>query len=147
MPDPCGRTFDEALLSGYVDRVLTQGDEQRVRIHLDGCAVCRAVVSDTLAMREVTMSSSFDVPDDLQWSERPKGPASRFSFGLGWLLIALWGLGVLVRGAWAMRNAPWPSIEELIGFSAVLGIALLLLGVLLDRLRVRKTDRYREVQK
>ena len=35
MPEPCGRAFDEALLSGYLDDALVQGDEQRVRVHPD----------------------------------------------------------------------------------------------------------------
>ena len=33
--------FDEALISGYLDGELTQGDAQRVRVHLEDCAVCQ----------------------------------------------------------------------------------------------------------
>ena len=42
MPEPCGRTFDGALLSGFLDGALTQADEQRVRVHLEDCETCRA---------------------------------------------------------------------------------------------------------
>ena len=57
MPERCGRNFDEALLTGYLDRVLTQSDEQRVRVHLEDCATCRAAVDDMKRLREVTMST------------------------------------------------------------------------------------------
>ena len=79
MSERCGRNFDEALLSGYLDRGLTQLDEQRVRVHLEDCETCRAAVDEMKRLREVTMSTEFDVPTDDQWSEIPRSRASRFS--------------------------------------------------------------------
>ena len=73
MPEHCGRTFDDALLSGYLDHALTQADEQRVRIHLEDCATCRMQMAQLAQLREVTMSTEFNVPSDDQWS----GGASR----------------------------------------------------------------------
>ena len=64
MPEHCGRTFDDALLSGYLDHALTQADEQRVRIHLEDCATCRMQVEQLAQLREVTMSTEFNVPAD-----------------------------------------------------------------------------------
>ena len=64
MPEPCGRTFEEALLSGYLDEALVQSDEQRVRVHLEDCATCRALVDELAVVREATMSSTFDTPRD-----------------------------------------------------------------------------------
>jgi len=58
MPDACGRTFDETFLSGYLDRALVQGDEQRVRVHLEGCVSCRALLDELTSIRDATMSST-----------------------------------------------------------------------------------------
>jgi predicted anti-sigma-YlaC factor YlaD len=146
MPEGCGRTFDESLLSGYADRVLTQGDDQRVRVHLENCAECRATVADLTALREVTMSSKFREPEDLQWSERPRGPLSQLSFGLGWTLLAVWGAAIGLRALWGLRNARWPSPEELLAFGGIVGLGLLFLGVVLDRVHAYKTDRYRGIK-
>ena len=65
MSEPCGRTFDEALISGYVDGTLVQGDAQRVQIHLEDCASCRALVDEITSVRETTISSAFATPADL----------------------------------------------------------------------------------
>lgn len=46
MPEACGRMFDDALLSGYVDGALPQMDEQLVRVHLEDCETCRKIVTD-----------------------------------------------------------------------------------------------------
>lgn len=147
MPERCGRTFDESLLSGYVDQALPQGDDQRVRIHLEDCPACRTVVAEMQSMREVTMSTSFRNAEDLQWSEGPKSHASRVSFGLGWLLIGIWVAGIIIRGGWELWHAPWPTLTEMAAFGGLLGLALLFIGVLLDRVTASRTDRYKGVQK
>ena len=87
MPEQCGRTFDEVLLSGYLDDALVQGDEQRVRVHLEDCATCRTLVEELAAVREATMSSTFDIPRDHEWPEMPRTEASRLAHRLGWPLV------------------------------------------------------------
>lgn len=147
MPEDCGRRFDEALLSGYVDRALTQADDQRVRLHLEDCARCRAHVEDMVRLKEVTMSSRFNVPADGQWSEVPRGAASRLTLGLGWILVIVWlaAMGGLVL--WEVATSGNSLSWKLLVFGGLSGAVLLLLSVLLDRLAVMKTDRYRKVEK
>jgi predicted anti-sigma-YlaC factor YlaD len=147
MPEHCGRTFDEALLSGYVDGMLTQGDEQRVRVHVEDCAACRSVVDDMSQVKEVTMSSRFKMPVDDQWSEAPRGAASRLAFGVGWALVLVWGAVVAAFAVWEFWTSNEPVGDTLLVFAVVSGPVLLLLSVLIDRLKTLKTDRYREVQK
>ena len=147
MPDECGRTFDESLLSGYVDRALVQSEDQRVRIHLEDCATCRSLVEELQALRGVSMSTSFKAPEDLQWSERPRSTASRASFRVGWLLTAIWIVAIAGQVAWSAWQAPLPTAGEFLAFAGVLGLVLLFVGVLLDRITASRTDRYKEVDK
>lgn len=97
----CGRTFDEILLSGYIDGTLTQSEEQRVRIHLEDCPVRRRAVAEMAGLREVAMSSQFRMPLETEWSENPRTGGSRLSFGLGWLLLLVWALAI---GAFALAD-------------------------------------------
>lgn len=147
MPEPCGRTFDEALLSGYVDRALVQRDEQRVRVHLEHCATCRAVVEDLRAVREATMTSSFETPRDDEWSETPRTESSRLLIGLGWPLATAWAVLLIGYALWGSWRETDNLIERLLLLGGVTGFGLLFFGVLLDRLKAAKTDRYREVRK
>jgi len=147
MPEPCGRTFDEALLSGYVDRALVQRDGQRVRVHLEQCAVCRAVVEDLRAVREATMTSEFLTPRDDEWSETPRTESSRMLVGLGWPLVTAWAVLMIGYALWEGWHETENLVERLLLVGGVTGFALLFLGVLLDRLKAAKTDRYREVRK
>ena len=147
MTGNCQRPFDEALLTGYLDGVLTQEEEQRVRLHLEDCAVCRSLVDDLQEMREAAMTTQFNIPTDDQWRETPRGPASGLAFGLGWLMVIVWLVGVSGFVLGQMWSGPETLTEKLLAFGLISGIALLFLSVLIDRVRAYKNDRYRRVLK
>jgi len=147
VPEHCGRTFDEALLSGHVDGMLTQAEDQRVRVHVEDCPTCRAQVEQMQRMREVTMSSKFNVPADDQWSEAPRGAASRLTFGLGWTVLIVWAVIVGAYALWEFLTSDGPWLDKLVVFAPWSAIALLFLSVLIDRLKAMRTDPYRRVQK
>jgi len=150
MPDRCGRTFDEVLLSGYLDVALTQSDEQRVRLHLEDCPVCRGQVDEMRALRETTLGSRFRAPGDEEWREVPRTGGSRLSRRLGWTLVLAGAVGLGgagLYGAWLFLAADGPWLPRALAVAGWGGGGLLLLSVLLDRLRAMKTDRYREVQR
>jgi hypothetical protein len=143
----CGRSFAEDLLSGYVDEALSQGDDQRVRIHLEDCADCALLVQDMKENREVTMTTQFKTPTDDSWDERPRGMTSTLSFGVGWFLIALWILSTASFGLWQLATGPEDLLAKLLIFSGLFAVGLLFLSVVIDRLKTLRTDRYRKVQK
>ena len=147
MNQSCRRPFDEALLTGYLDQVLNQEQEQRVRLHLEDCAACRSLVDDLRELREATMTTEFNVPSDDQWRETPRGPISGLAFGLGWLMVIVWLVGVSGFVLGQLWSGPETLTEKLLAFGLISGVLLLLLSVLLDRIRTYKTDRYRRVEK
>lgn len=147
MTEPCRRGFAETELSGYVDGELTQGDSQRVRLHLEDCPRCRQLVGDLQSIRAAAISTPFPVPTDEQWRERPRGPASRWVRRFGWWLTLAWlgGASWLVIRDFVIDSADW--YEKALVASLAAGALLLFVSVLLDRLEARRTDRYRGVQK
>ena len=143
----CGRSFAEDLLSGYVDEALSQGDEQRVRLHLEDCPACACLVQDMKEIRKVTMTTQFKTPSDDSWDERPRGAVSSISFGLGWIIIALWVVVTTGFGLWSLATGSEDLLAKILIFSGLSALAMLFLSVLIDRLKVLGTDRYRKVQK
>ena len=144
---PCGRRFAEELLSGYLDGALTQGDEQRVRLHVEDCAECRARVREMSELREVTMSTRFAVPTDDQWDERPRGTLSLWSRRLGWVLVVAWLLGITAFVLWEIAVGPQGLLEKTLVFGGLTGALLLFVSILVDRLRTLPGDRYRGVSR
>jgi anti-sigma factor RsiW len=146
-PAPCGRRFPEELLSGYLDRALTQGEQQRVQVHLEDCAACGALLAELTALRETAMTTEFLIPADDQWDERPRGGFSRVLRGGGWLVLIGWLIAVAGFAAWQVATAPESLTEKLLIFGGVSGGAMLFLSALVDRLRALPGDRYRRVEK
>ncbi len=147
MTEGCNRRFDEELLSGYADAALSQGDEQRVRVHLEDCAICSDRVREIHTLREATMGSEFEVPQDDQWKETPRTGGSAFSSSLGWLLVAVWAVASTAYGLFEYARSGEDLVWKLLAFAGLGGFALLLVSVALDRLKTWKTDRYTEVEK
>jgi anti-sigma factor RsiW len=142
-----GATFDEELLSGYLDGELTQAEEQRVRLHLEDHPEAEALLEEMKRMRHATLSTAFKLPDDRQWDERPRGTVSLLARGAGWLLTLVWLAAVVAFGLWQLATSPESLVVKLLAFGALAGLALLFLSVLLDRLRDLPGDRYRRVFK
>lgn len=141
-------TFDEALVSGYLDGELTQGDAQRVRLHLEDCARCSQMSSEMRILKDATMTTEFRVPEDTQWDETPRGAASRIFHSFGWLLVIAWAVGLGAYLVWQIAtDSESVQFEALIGFGLVLAFTLIVLSTLIDRLKTRKTDPYRKVKK
>jgi predicted anti-sigma-YlaC factor YlaD len=140
--------FDEALLSGYLDGELTQGEEQRVRLHLEDCAECRSVTDELRKFREATMNTEFQVPEDTQWDETPRGAISRLLHNSSWLIAGLWVVGIGAYLVWQMAtDSESVQFEAILGFALLLAFGLIILSALIDRLRTRKNDPYRKVKK
>ena len=147
MADRCPIDFDESLISGYLDRELRQEDDQLVRIHIEDCAQCRAVFTELEKLREVTMSTKFNEPTDIQWKEAPTGNASLATRGLGWLMTIIWLLSFTVYGLWQLWTEPQSLMMRLFIFGGLSAFTLLFVSVVFDRLRVFKNDPYRGVKK
>jgi len=146
-PHRCGRGFRQDLLSGYLDGELTQGDAQKVRLHLEDCAECRRLYDELRDLQGLARSTVFRMPTDDQWREMPVGGASRIARGLGWLFLMVWAVLVTGFAGWQLLVSPQNLFLKVLLFAGVAGLALVFLSALLDRLRHRRTDRYDGVQK
>ena len=140
-------TFDESLLSGYLDGELTQGEAQRVRVHLEDHPEARRLLEELRRMRDVTLSTRLAVPTDRQWDERARSPVSAFLRRSGWTLLAAWLAVTAGVAVWAWWSAPVEWWNKALSAALVAAPGLLFLSILLDRLKVRSTDRYRRVLK
>ncbi len=139
--------IDEAQLSGYIDGELTQGEDQRVRLHLEDCAECRNATDELRRHKEATMTTKFQVPQDTQWDEAPRGPISRLLRNFGWLIVLVWGVVLVGYGLWQATTDSTNLFGSIAIFGFWLAIGLIFLSVLIDRLKTLKTDRYRRVEK
>jgi anti-sigma factor RsiW len=147
MNGPRCEGFPEELLSGFLDHELTQADEQRVRLHLEGCPRCRGLLGELKTIREVAMTTKFDEPGPAEWGELPRGRASAAFRSLGWTVAIVWLAATAGYALWQLATSPEGMAERLLAFGGIAGVALLFVSVVIDRVRARRTDRYEGVQR
>lgn len=135
------------LLSGYLDRELTQQQRQRVQIHCEACAECKKNLEELQALRDSIGKARLSELDADVWRERMDDPTVRASRGIGWLLFL--GGVLIATGVGTYKMALDTSIslgEKLIIGGIYSGLALLFFSVLRQRLIERKTDKYKDVE-
>lgn len=138
----------KGMLSAYLDQELTQAASQRVRIHLEDCAGCRETLRQFRELQRLTAQVRFPDPPEEKMEELERRISVRAPRGLGWLLV-LGGLAAWLIYALAMAVLHWrpPTPEEMLGGAIGLGVLLLFISVLRQRLLELPHDRYRSVKK
>lgn len=136
------------MLSAYLDRELTQGEEQVVRVHLEDCAECRRAYDEMVRLQEMTRALRFADPPEDRMKELERSLMVQVPRRLGWLLI-LGGLAAWLIYAAVLYVRHWrpPTPGEMIGSAVVIGFVMLLVSVLVERVRQLPYDRYRRIQK
>lgn len=137
----------DEMLSGYLDGELTQGDRQRVDLHLEACSKCRGVYEELADLRESVGKMSFGEISRQEWSEIMNDLPIRASRGAGWLLYVAGFLIVCGFGCYEfVADDTVPALIKTGIGALVIGSLLLFVSVLRERLIVRKTDKYKDVE-
>ena len=143
----CPSSFDETMISGFLDGELTQSDDQRVRIHLEDCEHCRELHRSLENLREATMTTQFVKEPDRQWDEAPRGAASRIGFRLGWVVTIAWLILTCGYAGWQLWVDTDGWFEKTLVFGGLAAVGLLFSSAAIDRLRTSGTDPYRKVER
>jgi anti-sigma factor RsiW len=137
----------EALLSAYLDDELTQAEAQRVELHLEECGECRAALREMRRIQQLTAAIEFRQPPEGALEAIEQRLSVRGPRWGGWALIIIGLVAWVVYGlALALRRPRWPTVPELLAGLVVIGLALLFLSVLRQRLLERRHDRYRRIR-
>lgn len=139
------------LLSALVDNELDPEQKRVAGDHLATCDECRKEYAKLKKLKEVTDDMQFlDLPDKL-WAGYWHGIYNRIERGFGWALLSIGAIILLGFGAWELLHNFFldsrPPLLLKFGVGAViLGLIVLLVSVIRERLFSRAHDRYEEVE-
>ena len=135
------------LLSGYLDKELTQQQQQVVDVHVEACEICSQELKELANLRSSIGDTNLSVTRDHSWGEKIYDSSVRKTHKLGWLLFLGGLLVVSAAAAYEILFTTESSVyEKLIFLSIVGGLGLLFYSVLRQRLIERKTDKYKDVE-
>jgi predicted anti-sigma-YlaC factor YlaD len=138
----------EVYLSGYLDGELTQMDQQPVENHLRSCPDCRSLLEKLRQAKMATQGMEIEQLSEKDWKIMEARVLERIGQRLGWSILIVWLVVTAVYTLYQYGMSPnEPLFEKILVFSLFLGFGLLFLSVLSQRLRERRTDRYKGVCK
>ncbi len=139
------------LLSGLVDGELNLEDKKIVSDHIASCPDCRREYARLKKLKEVTDDMKyFDLPDKL-WAGYWREIYNQVERGIGWIFLSIGAIILLAFAAWQILNNFFldstQSLYLKLGIGLLLlGLIILLISIIRERLFSRKHDRYDEVE-
>lgn len=138
------------LLMRALDEELTPEEHVELEALLTDDPELRAERERLARLMEVTTEMKLRHPPEDLWDGYWHSAYSRMERGIGWILVSF---SVIVVGGWAtwefvtslIADTEMPPLVKAGILAGSLGIVVLLVSVLRDRLFVRKTDPYKEI--
>lgn len=134
------------LMMGLMDDELTPEEMSDVHAHLTRCQSCRDEYESLLETSEKINLVSYKEPQDEIYDKLWKSPYSRVTRFTGWiLLIAGWATLLLFGLVELLKDTNEPLLPRLATISFIVGLIVLLLTVIRERIKKSKVDPYKEV--
>ncbi len=140
------------LMMGYLDNELS--DEQRGQFeeHLDGCSECKDELKEFRKLKAITDEVTLVEPEDRIWQDYWNGIYNRIERSIGWIVFSVAAILLIIYGGFKL-------IEELIKdatigmllkaglLALIVGLAILFVSVLRERIYFWQRDRYKDVRR
>ena len=151
----------EALLSGYLDGELTQGDRQRVEVIMEDCQDCAQTFEDMKKLRGEIGGIEYEHMTEAERLKAAKDPVTEASMNIGQMLVIgglvlVYGVGAYVLCVDIITDAEFVRTGDdgdkvplflRIGLPAlIIGLGILFATVLVQRIKTSKTDPYNDVE-
>jgi predicted anti-sigma-YlaC factor YlaD len=140
------------LLMGYLDNELTDEQRNRFEEHLAGCPECADELEQFRKLKAITDEVTLVEPEDKLWQDYWAGVYNRIERGIGWIVFSVAAIILTIYGGFRL-------IEDIIKdntigmllkvglLTLIVGLAILLVSVLRERIYFWKKDRYRNVRR
>ncbi len=142
----CGRA--EELLSAYLDNEISTSDLIELENHLEKCDRCRNELDQYRKLKNSSSQIKLADPPGDSMEHYWVNISSRLSRGFGWIFFIAGSAILFVYAFYQFAvDTTINAFFKIIIAAIVIGLAMLFISVLIERLRDMKTDRYRGVQK
>jgi anti-sigma factor RsiW len=142
---------DSPLLSGYADGELDPEDRTLVETWLERDDRARRELDRVVQLKAFTDHLALRPAPEESWEDFRRGVYNRSERGLGWVMFwagaGVVGIYLLLRIIVVLAGLALPIVVRLGLLLAAVGLLVLLVSVVRERLHARKRDRYDDVSR
>ena len=147
-------TCDEIAIKimALVDEELPDAEKKSVLDHIAVCERCAGEYASLKKLKEVTGEMKMKKLPEFYWDEYWSHVYNRLERGFSWILISVGVIVIFGFIIWEMlgRLVADPVMNPLLKgaiYILLLGVIILLVSLIREKLMVRKVDKYREVER
>jgi len=138
------------LMMGALDGEISRQDEQELTRLLRGNPVLEAEWKQLQRVKEVMSGMVFRKPPEEVWDRYWTGVYQRFERGIGWILVSIGAILLLAYGAWEgvqelLDDTTTPVIVKYGIVAVIVGLVILFVSVVREKLFVRRSDPYKDI--
>lgn len=147
MPNECEKF--QPMISGLLDHELDEASTRMLEDHLKNCPKCRAELQKMERIVAATDRLRVQIPPDEVWDSFLAGAYNRVERKTGWTAFIIGAVILAALGVWLFLAEPWASaLVKLLVAIPVVGLLIIFVSVLRERLFLAKLDRYsKEIQR
>ena len=140
------------LLMGYLDNELSDEQRNRFEEHLAGCPECAGELKEFQKLKAITDEVTLVEPEDRIWQDYWNGVYNRIERSIGWLIFSVAAILLAIYGGFKLieeiiTDATTGMLLKLGLLALIVGLAILFVSVLRERIYFWSKDRYRNVRR
>lgn len=133
----------QPLMSGRLDNELSEEDRRLFDEHIAQCAACRDEFAVMRRLVEAVSTLWGDLPPEEVWDTFLDGVHNRVERQTGWVVFIIGAAALALYGIYVFIVDPWgPALLKVLFATPVVGLGIVFVSVLRQRLAAAKTDRY-----
>ncbi|MHA2043531.1 MAG: zf-HC2 domain-containing protein [Planctomycetota bacterium] len=140
------------LMMGYLDEELSAEQIRSFEEHLTGCKQCSSQLQEFRQLKAITDQMTLIEPEDRLWQQYWDGIYNRVERGIGWIIFSVAAILLTIYGGFKAIEAliTDPTVGLLLKIAMLVllvGLAILFVSVLRERIFFWTKDRYKDVRR
>jgi predicted anti-sigma-YlaC factor YlaD len=140
------------LMMGYLDNELSEEQRRRFEEHLAGCPECAGELKEFQKLKAITDEVTLVEPEDRIWQDYWSGIYNRIERSIGWVIFSVSAVLLAIYGGFKLietiiTDATTGLLLKIGLLALIIGLAILFVSVLRERIYFWSKDRYRNVRR
>jgi predicted anti-sigma-YlaC factor YlaD len=137
---------------GYLDNELSNEQRNRFEEHLAGCPECAGELKEFRKLKAITDEVTLVEPEDRIWQDYWNGIYNRIERSIGWMIFSVSAILLAVYGGFKLietiiMDAATGMLLKLGLLALIVGLSILFVSVLRERIYFWQKDRYKDVRR
>ena len=140
------------LMMGYLDNELSEEQKKQFEEHLAGCPECAGELKEFQKLKAITDEVTLVEPEDQLWQDYWTGIYNRIERSIGWIIFSVSAVLLAIYCGFKLietiiTDATTGLLLKIGLLALIIGLAILFVSVLRERIYFWSKDRYRNVRR